>query len=201
MAPPSIFGISLTNKYVVIFILIISLIIYTLYKNQSLRHCVFEMVNKKPIKAIATFNNPKISPNLNGTVQFIEDLKNKHTIVKVNITGVPPGKHGFHVHEYGDLTNLCDSAGDHFNPTKSTHGDVDKGHVGDLGNVTADSSGVVNYTIHSTSLKLRGPHSIIGRTIIIHEDEDDLGKGNHSDSKTTGHSGKRIGCAVIGLSK
>ena len=42
---------------------------------------------------------------------------------------------------------------------------------------------------------------IIGRSIIIHEDEDDLGLGNFEDSKTTGHSGKRIACSVIGISK
>jgi Cu-Zn family superoxide dismutase len=42
---------------------------------------------------------------------------------------------------------------------------------------------------------------IIGRSIIIHQDEDDLGKGNFDDSHTTGHSGARIACSVIGISK
>jgi hypothetical protein len=34
--------------------------------------------------------------------------------------------------------------------------------------------------------------------LIVHEDEDDLGQGDFPDSKTTGHSGKRIGCAIFG---
>ena len=50
-------------------------------------------------------------------------------------------------------------------------------------------------------IKLRGKYSIIGRSIVIHEDEDDLGKGKHSDSLITGHAGKRFACAIIGYSK
>ena len=42
---------------------------------------------------------------------------------------------------------------------------------------------------------------ILGRSIIIHQDEDDLGLGGFDDSKTTGHSGSRIACSVIGISK
>ena len=50
-------------------------------------------------------------------------------------------------------------------------------------------------------IKLRGQYSIIGRSIVIHENPDDLGKGGYPDSKTTGHAGKRIACGVIGYSK
>jgi Cu-Zn family superoxide dismutase len=39
---------------------------------------------------------------------------------------------------------------------------------------------------------------LYGRSVIVHEDEDDYGMGNQDDSKTTGHSGARIGCSVIG---
>jgi Cu-Zn family superoxide dismutase len=42
------------------------------------------------------------------------------------------------------------------------------------------------------------PHDLWGRSLIIHADEDDLGKGDHEDSHTTGHSGARIGCAIFG---
>ena len=39
---------------------------------------------------------------------------------------------------------------------------------------------------------------LLGRSIIVHEGEDDLGQGGFEDSKITGHSGKRVGCAIIG---
>lgn len=51
-------------------------------------------------------------------------------------------------------------------------------------------------------IKLRGQKSnIIGRGLIIHADEDDCGLGDFPDSLTTGHSGKRIACAVIGYAQ
>ena len=50
-------------------------------------------------------------------------------------------------------------------------------------------------------IKLRGKYSVIGRSIVIHDDPDDLGIGGHSDSHTTGHAGKRIACGIIGYSK
>jgi Cu-Zn family superoxide dismutase len=51
-------------------------------------------------------------------------------------------------------------------------------------------------------IKLRGTKcNIIGRGLIIHEDEDDLGRGGQKDSLVTGHAGKRIACAVIGYAR
>lgn len=48
-------------------------------------------------------------------------------------------------------------------------------------------------------ISLRGAHSIVGRSVIVHAGEDDLGRGGFEDSKTTGHAGARISCGVIGL--
>ena len=43
--------------------------------------------------------------------------------------------------------------------------------------------------------------SIVGRSIVIHKDEDDNGKGGHDDSLITGHAGARLDCAVLGHCK
>ena len=74
-----------------------------------------------------------------------------------DVSNLKPGLHGFHVHEFGDTTNGCTSAGPHLNLDKCEHGskDGEKGqrHTGDLGNVTADSDGVAkvrNSKIEST---------------------------------------------------
>ncbi len=50
-------------------------------------------------------------------------------------------------------------------------------------------------------IKLTGDHSIIGRSVVVHVDPDDFGRGGHSDSKTTGHAGPRVGCGIIGIAK
>lgn len=157
-------------------------------------------MNKKPIYAIAVFND-----NIKGTVKFTEDLPNKRIIIELNITGLKPNSlHGFHVHEAGDLTDKCTSMCAHFNPFGNTHGcpGMKNRHVGDLGNISVNNKGEAKYIFYDNVIKLRGNKSnIIGRGLIIHEDEDDCGKGGNSDSLKTGNSGKRIACAVIGYSK
>ena len=85
------------------------------------------------------------------------------------IVGLSPGKHGFHVHEFGDYTDGCDSAGSHFNPYGKEHGgpDDEERHAGDLGNVVADENGVANVDIVDAQIPLDGPNSIIGRSIVV----------------------------------
>ena len=91
----------------------------------------------------------------------------------------------------------------HFNPYNKTHGcpGIKERHVGDLGNIEAGKNGVAIIDITDRFVKLRGKYSVIGRSLVVHEDEDDLGRGNYEDSKTTGHSGDRIACAIIGIAK
>ncbi|KAJ8961049.1 hypothetical protein NQ314_005978 [Rhamnusium bicolor] len=71
-------------------------------------------------------------------------------------------------------------------------------HIGDLGNIIADSTGTATIKIKDTTIELEGDNSIIGRAVVVHAGEDDLGKGGHSDSLTTGHAGGRLACGVIG---
>ena len=154
-----------------------------------------------PVSAIAVFDTKKIK----GTVRFTEDLENNTVIIRAQISGLKKNaKHGFHVHECGDLSDQCESMCAHFNPFGKSHGGPHSKvrHVGDLGNLQADQNGAVDTVMTDTMVKLRGSKSnIIGRGLIIHADEDDLGRGGHEDSLTTGHAGKRIACAVIGYAR
>jgi len=119
------------------------------------------------------------------------------------INGLKPGKHGFHIHEFGDLTDGCNTAGAHYNPFSKTHGGPgdEVRHVGDLGNVVCSDNGKTLVEIEDKQITLFGDLSVIGRSFVVHTGEDDLGKGNHEDSKTTGHAGGRLACGVIALAK
>ena len=158
------------------------------------------------IEAISRFKkNHKLKSEFEGLVQFIQKSRTDPVLVTIEIIGpAKDGLHGFHVHEYGDMSDRCESMCAHFNPYGMDHGGPgDKvRHVGDLGNLVADSKGIVRISFVDSVIRLRGTKAnIIGRGLIIHADEDDLGKGGETDSLTTGHAGKRIACAVIGYSK
>jgi Cu-Zn family superoxide dismutase len=141
-----------------------------------------------------------------GTVKFIEQSNGVDIIIQ--LSGLKKnGYHGFHVHEYGDLSDGCNSACAHFNPYNKTHGcpGMSERHVGDLGNVVTDMFGNAVYKTFDNVIKLSGYKSnIIGRMLILHEDPDDCGQAQGSlkaESLKTGNAGKRIACAVIGYAK
>ncbi len=85
------------------------------------------------------------------------------------ITGLSEGKHGLHIHQYGDLSDGCASTGVHYNPYGNNHGGPtdDEHHVGDLGNIVANSAGVAEFEIHAELLNLNGPYSVVGRAIVV----------------------------------
>ena len=139
--------------------------------------------------------------NYCGTVSFTQKNDMLTIITKVTKKYVlSPGSHGFHIHEKGDLRQGCTSLGSHLNPTNKNHGDLKDGHMGDLGNIVAKSDGTVSSRLITKKLKLTGKHSILGRSIVIHSDPDDLGKGNNDESLLTGNSGERVLCGIIALS-
>uniref|UniRef100_A0A914X8Y9 Superoxide dismutase [Cu-Zn] n=1 Tax=Plectus sambesii TaxID=2011161 RepID=A0A914X8Y9_9BILA len=138
------------------------------------------------------------APSLLGVVEFKEEGDE----VKVTgaINGLSAGEHGFHVHQKGDLGDSCKNAAGHFNPEKKAHGgpDAKERHVGDLGNIKAEGD-KATISIKDPMIKLSGPHSIVGRAIVIHEKADDLGLKDTEASRTTGDAGNRVACGVIAI--
>ncbi len=118
--------------------------------------------------------------------------------IQATINGLTPGKHGFHIHEYGDCSSPDGkSAGGHFNPLNNPHaGPMDKmRHVGDMGNIEADASGKATYDMVDPALSFQGPRSILGRGLIVHAGADDL------KSQPSGDAGGRVACGVIGVAQ
>lgn len=60
---------------------------------------------------------------------------------------------------------------------------------------------MAKFRFQDSAITLTGTRSIVGRSLVIHEKEDDLGRGNAADSKKTGNAGGRIACGVIGFKK
>jgi superoxide dismutase, Cu-Zn family len=114
------------------------------------------------------------------------------------IHGLTPGKHGFHVHQYGDLSDHAkgESAGGHWNPKSMPHGapDTKERHVGDLGNVEANAEGNAIVDEYDRMLRFHGSDSIIGRALVVHEKADTF-------VQPTGAAGGRVAFGVIGWAK
>ncbi|PHH87445.1 hypothetical protein CDD83_8867 [Cordyceps sp. RAO-2017] len=134
---------------------------------------------------------------VSGTVVFEQESESAPTKITWNITGNDPkAQRGFHIHAYGDHSDGCASAGPHFNPFNKKHGapSDEERHVGDMGNIETDEQGVAQGTLTDSQIKLVGPDSVIGRSVVVHAGTDDLGKGNHEESPLTGNAGGRPAC-------
>ncbi len=137
---------------------------------------------------------PVNESHVNGVVIFTEVPNGVR--VQATIENLEEGKHGFHVHHYGDTyAHDAESVCAHFNPTNQPHGGphAEKRHAGDMGNITANENGIGHLDYIDTHLKLNGPESIIGRSVIVHAGEDDY------TTQPTGNAGKKIGVGVIGI--
>jgi Cu-Zn family superoxide dismutase len=149
-----------------------------------------------PSKGISVLH-PTGTNKVSGTVTFtpVSDGVQVHA----EIAGLTPGKHGFHVHEFGDCSAAdASSAGGHFNPTNQPHAGPDAAarHEGDMGNVEADASGnaKLDYIDHQISIG-NDVKSAIGRSVVVHAKPDDL------KTQPSGDAGGRIACGVIGWAK
>jgi Cu-Zn family superoxide dismutase len=88
-----------------------------------------------------------------------------------------------------------------FEYTGKTHGAPEDANrmVGDLGNIKADENGNCVVELTDKQVQLLGPHSVLGRSLVVYAGEDDQGRGGHENSLTTGNSGPRMAAGVIGL--
>jgi superoxide dismutase, Cu-Zn family len=149
-----------------------------------------------PSRAVAVLH-PTGGNSVTGTVTFTEVADGVQ--IHAELASLTPGKHGFHVHEFGDCSAAdLSSAGGHFNPTQKPHAGPDSAerHVGDMGNVEADASGKakLEYVDHDISLT-NDQRCVIGRSVVVHAKADDL------KTQPSGDSGARIACGVIGWAK
>ena len=148
------------------------------------------------VEGVAVFGHNS-SSGVKGFVVF--EPRDDHVKITVELKGLKSSSlHGFHIHQAGDLRKGCDSCCAHYNPTEESHGDIndEHSHSGDLGNIKTNEAGECNMILRTRKFIVE---EIIGRSVVVHENPDDLGKTDHKDSKTTGNSGKRIACSVIGI--
>ena len=131
-----------------------------------------------------------------GKIEFTQKIEEDMVKVNVVLSGLVPNHlHGFHVHDKGisdmtgSLEKTCSECGGHFNPNNTSHGSIfndnpyDR-HAGDLiNNIHSNDKGFayVEFYDDLISLKQESRFCIIGRSIVIHEDFDYLGRGGISD--------------------
>ncbi|NMF89177.1 superoxide dismutase family protein [Aromatoleum petrolei] len=131
-----------------------------------------------------------------GTVKFTE--VDGGVLIDASVTGLSPGKHGFHIHEKGDCSAPDGtSAGGHFNPSGKPHGDPAKGerHLGDMPMLVADANGNAKLGTILEGLTISGKGNIVGLGVIVHAAPDDF------KTQPTGNSGARVACGVIARPK
>ncbi len=145
-------------------------------------------------KGTALITATQTGSNVNGEAKFNETPAGLD--IEVKVANVAPGKHGFHIHEKGDCSDEGKAAGGHYNPDNVTHGFLphdgfEHAHAGDFGNIEVgqDGTGILKVVIPGLTLT-GGKYSVEGKSVILHEKEDDFGQ-------PTGNAGGRIGCGVI----
>src|SRR4051794_21080199 len=150
----------------------------------------------------------KVSINLidaTGVGKEVGTITIKETAAGIELDtklkGLPPGEHGFHLHETGNCAPgekdgkpaAGVAAGGHFDPaaTKTHKGPGGGGHRGDLPKLTVDEKGNAEEKLKVDGLKLT---DVTGKALMIHE-----GGDNYADApKPLGGGGARIACGVIG---
>ncbi|WP_435011453.1 superoxide dismutase family protein [Tundrisphaera lichenicola] len=149
---------------------------------------------EEPTKAVVVMIPTKSGGSVAGTIVFSKTEKG--TRVEAEFTGLPAGKHGFHIHEFGDASSPDGkAAGGHFDPKMAKkHGDPSKAdvrHLGDMGNIEANAEGKAAYDEIFPDLPIG---LILGHGVVVHEKADDFGQ-------PVGNAGGRLAVGVIGVAK
>lgn len=133
-----------------------------------------------------------------GEAMFAESDDNPVVVMRLQAWDLPPGVHGFHIHEAGACESPAfETAGGHFNPFRRKHGlkNPEGPHAGDLPNLVVPDHGRVDVTIAIRRVTLGdGRNSLLlpqGTSLVIHADPDD------GITEPHGNSGARIACGVI----
>jgi Cu-Zn family superoxide dismutase len=139
--------------------------------------------------------SPTEGSSAHGSVEFTP-APDGGLDIEVMVSGLEPGTHGFHIHEYGDCSAPdASSAGDHFAPSGDRHGapkdPPSTRHAGDLGNITADNDGVATKQMQDGELDLNGQLGVVGRAVIVHQNADDL------ETQPSGEAGDPIACGIV----
>lgn len=148
-----------------------------------------------PLAAVAVLEPTKGS-EARGTVRF--EQTGEGVRIRSDVEGLTPGKHGYHVHLYGDCTAPdASSAGTHYNfegPSDPPPQGIQR-ITGNLGNLDAGQDGRAEHEARIPLATLHGPKSIIGRSVVVHE------KPNDPASPPIGAAGGRVACGVIGIAE
>lgn len=137
-------------------------------------------------------------PKVYGQVLFKQVYPEGQLQVQLRLSGFTgvdnPTPNAVHIHQYGDLSQGCTSTGGHYNPATTSH----PNHPGDFGNFQPQDGKII--AAFESRATLFGGTSAIGRAVVVHEGEDDLGQGGDAGSLLHGNAGRRLGCCIIGIS-
>jgi len=143
-----------------------------------------------PVSVATATLEPKSGSKVTGTARVTPSASGVDVLVTVQ--DAAPGEHGVHIHEKGDCSDpAANNAGPHFNPNSGAHHggpNTPVRHGGDLGNVNVNSSGGGLLVVTVSDLSV---DNVVGRSVIVHEKQDDL------QSDPAGNSGARIACGVL----